>query len=218
MLATKPRPRLAAIVASIAWAALLLQFWLSLRIAAGNGRSVAMGVVIYFGFFTILTNLAAALALTVPLLRPDGAAGRYFARAGVHTAIAAYIAIVGIAYSLLLRHIWSPQGLQLVVDHVLHDVMPILFVLHWWLAIAKRDVRWSDIPYWLLFPIAYFALTLVRGALTGLYPYPFVDVARLGLLQATINATCVLVALFVVAALLVSLGRLQSRTRPRELA
>lgn len=203
--------RLSAGLAVLAWATLALQLALSLRLAADNGRGMAMGVVIYFGFFTILSNGLAALALTLPRLRPASPAGRFFARPGVNTAIAAYLALVGIAYSLLLRRIWNPQGLQLVADHVLHDAMPLAFLAYWWFAVRKRDVAWSDIPYWLIFPVVYFALTLARGALTGLYPYPFVDAGALGVAQAVINALCVLVGLFMIAAALVGLGRWQER-------
>lgn len=205
------KARLSAGLAVLAWATLALQLALSLRLAADNGRGMAMGVVIYFGFFTILSNGLAALALTLPRLRPASPAGRFFARPGVNTAIAAYLALVGIAYSLLLRRVWNPQGLQLVVDHLLHDAMPLAFLAYWWFAVRKRDVIWSDIPYWLIFPVVYFALTLARGALTGLYPYPFVDAAALGVAQAVINALCVLVGLFVIAAALVGLGRWQAR-------
>ena len=37
-----------------------------------------------------------------------------------------YIAIVGITYSLLLRHMWNPQGTQKIADVLLHDVVPVL--------------------------------------------------------------------------------------------
>ena len=212
------RPRFAAVVALVAWAALIVQLCLSLRISADNGRGIVMGVVLYFGFFTILSNLGAALALTLPPLRPRSALGRFFARPGVHTAIAAYLVIVGIAYTALLRRTWDPQGVQLVVDHMLHDAMPLLFLAWWWFAVPKHSLAWSEIPYWLLFPVLYFATILVRGTLTGTYPYPFIDAGRLGLMQATTNALCVLVLLFVVAAILIGLGRLQLRWERRELA
>lgn len=212
------RPRLAAAVALIAWAALIVQLCLSLRMSLDNGRGFVMGLAIYLGFFTILSNLLAALALTLPPLRPRTALGRFFGRPGVNTAIAAYLLIVGIAYAALLRRTWNPQGMQLIVDHLLHDGMPLMFLAWWWLAVPKHTLAFADIPYWLLFPVVYFATTLTRGALTGIYPYPFVDAGKLGLVQATTNALCVLVLLFVVAAILIGLGRLQLRRERRGLA
>lgn len=211
------RPRFAAAVALVAWAALIVQLCLSLRMSLDNGRGIVLGVATYFGFFTILSNLSAALALTLPPLRPRSVVSRFFVRPGVHTAVAAYLVIVGIAYAALLRRTWDPQGVQLVVDHVLHDAMPLLFLAWWWFCVPKHSLAWAEIPYWLLFPVMYFVATLVRGALTGTYPYPFIDADRLGLVQATTNALCVLVLLFIVAAILIGLGRLQLRWERREL-
>lgn len=44
----------------MAWAALAGQLWLTVGIVVGQGRGVAMGLVVYFEFFTVLTNLLAA--------------------------------------------------------------------------------------------------------------------------------------------------------------
>ena len=39
-----------------------------------------------------------------------------------------------------------------------------------------------------LFPIAYFVYALARGHFDGNYPYPFIDVGKLGWLQVAMNA------------------------------
>ena len=54
----------AALVACVAWAALLLQLWLTVTLVLGQGRGFWMGLVVYFGFFTVLTNLFAAVCTT----------------------------------------------------------------------------------------------------------------------------------------------------------
>lgn len=41
---------------------------------------------------------------------------------------------------------------------------------------------------WQFFPIIYFIYILLRGAITNIYPYPFLDVARLGYDQVVLNA------------------------------
>lgn len=197
------------IAALIGWSAILLQGYLSLRLAVDNGRSIGAGIVIYLGFFTVLTNILAALALAAPLLTPHSTIGKFFSRPGVNTAIAACIAMVGMVYSLLLRHIWNPQGLQLVVDIALHDVMPVLFLVYWWIAVPKSELRWTDIFSWMLYPVGYLLYSLVRGALTGLYPYPFIDVNTLGYGKILVNAAAMLAAFSIVAVILIGVGRLQ---------
>ena len=195
-------------IVSVGWFAIVLQLVLSLRLAASNGKSMAVGLAIYLGYFTVLTNLLVAIALTAPLAAPETRAGRFFERPGVNAAIAAYIAVVGIAYSLLLRHIWNPQGWQLVADHLLHDAMPILFLIYWWVAIPKGGLRFASIPAWLVYPIGYFAYSIARGAATGVYAYPFIDVMTIGYGQAMINALLVLVGFVVIASALILVSRL----------
>ncbi len=199
----------ATVCALIAWSALLLQLYLSVRLAVANGKSVAEGVLIYFGYFTILTNILVALALSVPLVAPASAPGRFFARPSVATAIAAAITIVGLAYFFLLRHVWDPQGWHLVADVALHYVDPVLFLAYWWLAVSKSGLSWTDIPKWMLYPVGYFVYVLIRGGLTGLYPYYFIDVSALGYGPALVNALGMLVGFVVVAALLVVTTRFQ---------
>ena len=59
---------LVATSAALGWMALALQFALSLQLSIAHGKGVLGGLVIYFSFFTILTNLLVALALTASLL------------------------------------------------------------------------------------------------------------------------------------------------------
>jgi len=202
-------PVFTAAAALTGWCAVALQLGLSLQLAAGKGLGVAAGLAIYLGYFTVQTNILVALALTVPLIAAHSRWGCFFARPGVNTAIAAYIAVVGMVYSLLLRHIWHPQGLQLVVDHLLHDVMPIVFLIYWWGTVPKRDLGVRQVPMWLLYPLGYFVYSLVRGRLTGRYPYPFIDVSIIGYGQTLINAVAMLAFFCLIAVMLLAVSRLQ---------
>ncbi len=123
--------RLTALVALVAWFGVLLQLALSLQLAAANGKSVVDGLVVYLGYFTVLTNLLVAVSLSWPLLNPLSAPGRWFQRPDVASAIVVSIGIVGLAYHLLLRHIWNPQGLQWLADATLHYATPLLCLVHW---------------------------------------------------------------------------------------
>ena len=210
-------PRLrafAAISALIGWGALILQLYLLLRLTVADGRGVIVGIVNYLGFFTILTNILVALALSVPLVVPNSSLGRFFSRPGVITAVAAAIAQVGIIYSLLLRHTWNPQGWQFVVNELLHDVMPILFLIYWWFAVPRGAVRWRDIPLWCAYPLGYLLYVLARGELIGRYPYTFIDVGALGYGRVLVNAAGLLVAFTLPALILMGAGALKKDPTP----
>ena len=202
--------------AILAWSALGIQLYIVLAIRYASGASLIGGMFNFLSFFTVLTNILAALALSASL-RPEMAGIHpFFSRPSVVSAIAAYIALVGLAYSLLLRHLWQPQGWQLVADRLLHDVMPVLFLLYWWLFVPKAFLRWRDILGWALFPVLYLVYALLRGAAFGLYPYPFIDAAQLGYAQVCLNSVGILIGFVAIALLLIVLDRSKARDSVQE--
>ncbi|MGH7562867.1 MAG: Pr6Pr family membrane protein [Gemmatimonadota bacterium] len=93
-----------------------------------------------------------------------------------------------------------------MVDVLLHDVMPVLFLVYWWLIVPKRGLPWTRVSIWALYPLGYFLYALGRGAVSGLYPYPFIDVGALGYGPVLLNATWVLVGFVILAMLLIAVG------------
>jgi hypothetical protein len=199
---------LAAVIAIVAWIAVLLQLYLSLSYATGSGKSVGQGLVMYFGFFTVLTNLLVCIATTLPQLAPASALGRFFVRPVAVGWVTASIAFVGVAYYVLLRHVWAPQGLQLLCDVLLHYVVPILFVIYSLIALRGIALRWTAPLWWSLYLAVYFVYALVRGAMIGIYPYGFIDAAQLGYAVALRNGCFLLVAFLVLAYLLMLAWRM----------
>ena len=133
--------------------------------------------------------------------------GSFFSRPSLTAALAAYIATVGIIYSLLLRELWNPEGLQKSADALLHDVVPLLFVAGWLFAFSKARLPWKIVLPWLVYPLAYLGFVLIRGALTGRYPYPFIDVSKIGYVSALGNAALLLVAFAILCLVIVAVGR-----------
>lgn len=203
-----PRARVAAAaLACVAWAGGLLQLYLSLSLALAGGKGVVVGVAIYLGYFTVLTNLLVAVALTWPLLAPGSAPAKFFSRPAVLSGVATSIVFVGLSYHFLLRHVWNPQGLQLFADVLLHYAVPLLCALHWWAFVPKTELRWTDALRWCAYPIAYFASVLARGALFGSYPYHLINVHTLGWRQTLANAGGLLLAFVLLGLMLIAIGR-----------
>jgi hypothetical protein len=202
---------LAASMAVIGWFSVVLQFYLSIRLALANGKTVVYGVVLYFGFFTVLTNVLVSLAVTLPLVARRSAAGRFFARPEAIGWVAVSIAFVGVAYYVLLRKVWSPQGWQWLADVLMHYVMPILFVLYSVVTLRGTALRWSAPLRWSLYPVAYFVYVLVRGAMGGSYPYAFIDASTLGYVATLRNACALWVAFLVLAYVLLLVWRIIPR-------
>jgi hypothetical protein len=193
----------AAVGAALGWFALALQLYLMiLKVPAGQ----MLGTVITFlSFFTILTNILVVLVFTAAGFRTGW--GRWFARPSVQAGSAVYIAIVGCSYQLLLRHLWNPQGAQWLADTLLHSVIPLVYVLYWLLFAPRTGLRWKDAVCWLVYPALYFGYVLARGALIGIYPYPFVDVTALGYGGVFVRAGVFLLVFLGTGLLVVAVGR-----------
>lgn len=193
------------IAAAVGWFALALQYWLVMTGDIGPepvGRTIN-----FFSYFTVLVNLLAALAMTLPVLAPNSRLGQFFSRPTVRTAIATYIVVVCATYHLILRELWAPQGWNWVADVSLHYVTPILFVLDWLLFVPKRGLPWSTALTAQVFPLVYLVWTFAHGASTGFYPYPFVDVSQLGIDTVLKNCGGMVVGFIGVALILISLAR-----------
>jgi hypothetical protein len=208
------RPSAARLLAGLAWAALLLQLVLTLRLAVANGKSPLAGLVQYLGYFTILSNLFIAIVATAGARRrasaddvPDGLYGP----SPVGCATTA-IAVVGLGYHVLLREAWHPQGLQWLADVLLHYVVPGAALLHWWAYPLRERIDWRSPLAWCAYPLGYFAYARLRGAWLGTYPYPFIDAAALGDARVAVNAAGLLVVFLSAGYVLVALARaLQAR-------
>jgi hypothetical protein len=202
----------ATVTAILTWLALALQCYLTVTLSISNGKTLVAGLISFFSYFTILTNLLAAVVLSCSARAPKAGLGAFFASVTVRSGTAVYIAIVGIVYSLLLRHIWNPQGWQKVADVLLHDLIPLLYLAYWVIFVRKSSLVWRDAVWWLTYPAVYFAYTLVRGAALGWYPYPFLDANALGYSRVSINAVMLLVGFLLMGLLAVGIGRWMGRT------
>jgi hypothetical protein len=195
------------LIALVAWFSIAAQFSISIPILVAKGMTYGEAVWRMFGYLTILTNVLLAVCCTLLLLQPDSASGRFFSRPGVLTAMALYIIFVGLGYNLLLRNHAPFTGLHRLSDEGLHTVVPLLFVLYWLLFAVKSGLQAKDSLLWLIYPLAYFVMAMVRGSLSGFYPYPFLNVVQLGYPRVMGNAAMLLVGFFLIAMALVAIAR-----------
>ncbi|MCE0462047.1 Pr6Pr family membrane protein [Pseudomonas uvaldensis] len=205
------RQRFVSVTALLGWVGLSIQLYLILLGRWELGASLLGGLVNTFSFFTVLTNILVAVVLTWELTERPSVVRRWFLLPSVRSGIAVSIALVGLAYNLLLRHLWQPDGLQFVADELLHDVVPLLYVVYWWLCVPKGTLRLRHIGLWVVYPVVYFAYLLLRGDWLATYPYPFIDVASLGYRQVFINAGGILAGFVVIALGVVGLDRWKGR-------
>ena len=168
---------------------LLTQFALTMSLSQSAGRTVLSSVIFFFSFFTILSNLLATCCFAA-FAFPGCRHVAVFRSPKVVTAIALYMLVVAVIYIAILEGLWAP----------LHYVMPALFLVFWAAFVPKGNTTYADIPGFLAFPAIYGAYVMIRGALTGEYPYPILDAGTLGYSAALANMAAIL-ALFLILGL-----------------
>lgn len=176
----------------LGWFALIAQFILLFQ---NRVTSEVETVIRFFSYFTILSNLLATLSFTALFLNSI----HFFRSFKIQTAITVYITIVAVVYNLVLRFIWQPSGLQQIVDELLHVIIPILYVINWFMIKERIRLSYHFIFKILLFPLIYLIFIIIRGNFSNYYPYPFIDVSIIGYKQMLLNSFLVLIAFVVVS-------------------
>jgi hypothetical protein len=170
----------AALVALTAAAGLGVQYF---AVLAANGSMLA-NLWILARFFTILTN-----ALVVGVFGWVALTGRPAPRIVAGTALS--ILLVGVVYGALLHGLNELTPAGNLANVLLHMVTPALAPLYWLALTRKGDLRWRDLALWTAWPVAYVVYALARGAADGRYPYPFIDVARIGWARTAANCAAI---------------------------
>ena len=196
---------LATVVAVLGWTALAADFSTALARSMAAGHGVLRSVLAYVRFFTIQSNCGLAVLMTMAvlaLLRQ-----RRMPSAGVFRAVLVYMAVTCVTYELLLRGTWSPKGVQFLTDLAFHDLQPALTLLFWIAFAPKRELLWRDLPWVLVYPALYLAVTLAAGALGAGYPYDFLNPGLFGYAGLTGIAAVFLVVFLALGSLATLAGR-----------
>ena len=188
----------AALLALIAWTGLILQ------VAGVFPRSASLIDAIWtmLRFFTITTNLILAVLMTgIAFGRPAFGSPRLLG--GVTIALA----FVGGVNFILLNGRPTLSSSDPIADLFLHYVTPVAMLVFWLLLRPRGSLRYRDAVLWSVYPLAYAAYALARGAADGNYTYPFIDVARIGAGRTGMNITLLWLTFLLLGALLVWLDR-----------
>lgn len=219
-----PYARLAG--SALAVAAIIAQLVRSLDIAANAqtewGSHFPTVIANFFSFFTIESNVIAAVALAVgavwALRTRDADAVEPRWLAVLLLCASTYMIVTGVVYNTLLRGIELPQGATVPwSNEVLHVVIPLVMLADVLFAPHRRRLGWGAVGIAAIFPIAWVVYTLLRANLvvapaTGepwWYPYPFLNPHLPGASATSVAIYVVVIAVVIlgVAALVVWAGR-----------
>ncbi|MEV6276113.1 Pr6Pr family membrane protein [Nocardia sp. NPDC051832] len=178
--------------------------WIPLR----NVDTATFSTANYFSYFTIESNILAAVVLLIGGLRdPRGHRWQVF-----RGAVTLYMVITGLVYAVLLANI-DVMLTDKWINDIQHRVIPIVLFVDWLLVPVALNITARLIGGWLLYPLVYGVYSLLRGPIVDWYPYPFLDPRTQGYGPLAAGLV-VLVAVFVLLAYgVVALGGVASRWR-----
>ncbi|MBZ2198911.1 Pr6Pr family membrane protein [Occultella gossypii] len=158
----------------------------------------------HFSYFTILSNVFAAVLFAVSLVRP--------VPDGVRGAAVTFLLLTGVVANTLLLGVDVQTPAYASV--VLHMVVPILVLVDWLITPPRTRLTTKHLLAWMVIPVAYLVYSLVRGALVDWYPYPFLDPREQGYGMVAVMSVVVAIAFGACAALVIWSGnRLRRRLR-----
>ena len=165
-------------------------------------------------YFTVQSNLIVAVTTLLLALRPRRSAllFRVFRFDGV-----AMIVLTAVVYHTMLAGA-QLHGWVFASNLLLHTVVPAMAVAGWLVLGPRGLVTWRVVWLSLVYPIAWLVVTLVRGAVIGWYPYPFMDPGEQGTAAVALTLAGIVGAFIGLAALLLVVDRALGRLRWRAAA
>lgn len=150
-----------------------------------------------FSYFTVEANVL-VLAASVGLVLDPHRSGRLWSVLRLDALLG--IVITGIVFVTVLAPIVEHEGAGTWVNAGFHYVSPAAALAGWLLFGPRPRIAWSTVAWAFAWPVGWIAYTLVHGAATDWYPYPFLDAHALGYLPALRNVAAVVVLAAVLAA------------------
>ncbi|MDP3209059.1 MAG: Pr6Pr family membrane protein [Rhodoglobus sp.] len=127
--------------------------------------------------------------------------------------LVSYAVVTAVVYNVLLRGI-PDEGFVVSPwpGEIMHVWIPIVLLLDWLVSPGRPSLRWTGLRIVIIFPLVWLAFTLVRGALTAWYPYPFLqpDTGWVSVLGYIAGISAFILAL---ASLAIAYSRLRVWTR-----
>ena len=149
----------------------------------------------FFSYFTIESNLLAAFVFL--WLAARGGAPRSTTTELIRGGAVVYMTVTGVVFSVLLANTNVDTAIPWVND-VVHELMPIVVVADWLIDPPAMRLSVGQGLWWLTYPAAWLAYTLIKGPITGKYPYPFVNPDNGGYGTVALYCLAILIGMTVV--------------------
>ena len=129
----------------------------------------------FFSFFTVQVNILVFITFVLSALVLAGGKQRRWLDV-LRSITTVYILVVGIGFAILLSGLENVALTAVPWDNtVLHYIIPVAVLIDFIIDRPKKKISFKTGLLWIAFPILYVLYSLIRGALVGWYPYPFLN-------------------------------------------
>ena len=187
---------------------LALQYVLIYTDMTADGVSPLAATWRYFAYFTIITNCFVTAVMIRAAWKSNAQGGLNAPRIELMAVTA--ILFVCIVYNLLLASRWDPQGWQKAADVIVHQIVPVVFAIYWFLR-PHGALKWGHAAFAATYPTLYTVYGLTRGAFDGFYPYYFTDPTQNTVPQLALTLLALMIAFILGAGLLLGFSKLLGR-------
>ena len=168
----------------------------------------------YFAYFTIqsaMINIVVMIVGGIMAMTMERDTRLYTA---IRASVFSYAIVTGVVYNLLLRDIPNDDGYMAPVwpNEALHVWIPIYIALDWLLSPGRARIAWSTLWLAVSYPLIWVGVTMLRGAATGWYPYPFLEPeGPNGVVGVITYVVAIAAFIIVLAAVAVGINRVHTR-------
>lgn len=191
--------------------ALVLQFVISMQAYLAAGRDVPGALGAFFIYYTIITNIILVLIYLSELTEWGWL--EWFRKLDITGMMVANMLLVMSFVHFFLRGLTQLSGLFLVCDVLLHYVAPIIYIVWWVAGVRHGPLVIRRVPIMLAPTFVYFLIAMARGAWTHEYPYPILNVVKLGYGPVLLNAVLMTVALGALMLVVIGVDELLGRRK-----
>jgi len=134
----------------------------------------------YFSYFSITSCLLTAVVLTLSAIQLTRGQAETKLLSLSRLTMAVSMVIVGVIYNALLRggdpdprdvgYAWP-----VLPNEVVHTYVPMLIFIEWLFTRTTIALKINQAFWVLVYPLAWLAFSIIRGIITGWWPYWFID-------------------------------------------
>lgn len=169
----------------------------------------------FLSYFTIQSNLIAVAVFLIGVAwwrtRPSAVWEL------VRGAAVVQMTVTFVVFTLLLSDTDVDTAIPWV-DTVVHTIMPLAVIVDWLLDPPDVRISFGQSLRWLTYPIVWLVYTMIRGQVTGWYPYPFLDPANGGYGSVAVTVVAILAFGVVLSAVVAWVGNRLGRHQVGESA